>query len=107
MSPTVWVSQDDGRLDLSDAARFGELRPLFHRDIYPDNVDDQAPLVMARLRAELAEFDFERDYLCLVGSLLYATAAGLVLAQYRPPGAALRVLRYDRGERRYYDATLE
>lgn len=106
MVPAVYVPQFDGKLDISDAARFGEVRVLFNRDLYPDDAEDRMPRVVEHVRRQLGEFDPEIDYLCLVGSPIYQAVCFRVLGEVLPAGQPIRALRFDRIERAYYDLTI-
>lgn len=106
--PVVFVPQFNGRLDISDAERFGKLRVLFNREIYPDTIDDVMPSVMERVRLELSRFRPDVDYLLLVGSPVHQAACFLTLGRLLGDRApAVRTLRHDRVEGRYYVAALE
>ena len=96
----VYVTQNDGRFDLTDLNRFGELVVLFNRDIYPDNAGEMTG-VMKRAYDVLREFNPLLDFLCLVGSPVYVAACAYVLGDrgLHP----VRLLRYDRHERAYYE----
>lgn len=97
--PQVWVPYYDGRLDLSDAERFGSIIVISRRDVYPDDADERMPEVAAEATSFLRHFDPRQDYLCLVGSPVHLATCCLVLGSqvHRP----IRMLRYDRMERRY------
>lgn len=107
MTPSkVYIPQNDGRFDLSDAARFGALVTVFRHDLYPDNVDDEIVGATAHAGIVLRNFDFDHDYLMLVGSPLYQAICCVVLGLRMPAPAKLRVLRYDRIERGYYEVPI-
>jgi hypothetical protein len=97
--------QDDGRYDLSDARRFGELVVLFKKDLYPDDANDGASDAMRRAYDTLHDFDPEADYLCLIGSPLYVAMCSYALGDLgKQP---VRLLRYDRLESCYYEIKLQ
>jgi hypothetical protein len=98
---TVYVTQHDGRFDLGDAARFGETKVVYRRDLFPDEIDEQLPAVMERARHVLCHFDVTQDYLCLIGSPLYVAICAYMLGRMNKFPAKL--LRYDKIERRYYE----
>jgi hypothetical protein len=101
---TVWVVQDSGRLDLSDASRYGALRTIFTGELFPDNADERAAKAMEHAYHTLRQFQPEIDYLCLVGSPLYTAMCAYVLGDLAM--APLRLLRFDRIEQRYYEVSL-
>lgn len=105
MSGRVMVVQNDGRFDLSEARRYGELVSIFDkRDLYPDNANDEIEAVMKTAYDALHAFDPEKDFLCLVGSPLYTAACCYVLGDMgKKP---VRLLRFDKLLDGYYEVKL-
>lgn len=101
---TVYVVQDDGRHKLGDARRYGELSVIFRDDIYPDDVDEQMPVIMVRAYEALHNFSPLNDYLALVGAPAYAAICSYVLGDMgvKP----VRLLRFDRHEHAYYPVVI-
>lgn len=97
----VYITHDDGRFDLGDAKRFGDLVTVTSRDFYPDNVDAQIPKVWKRAKGILQDFKPATDYLCLVGSPIIISLCSVVLGQLFPT-RKIMVLRFDRHEQAYY-----
>lgn len=104
MSGKVYVSQDDGRFDLSDARRYGEIITIFRKDVYADNAADRMPSIMQRAYDALSTFDPSQDYLALVGSPLYTAICSYVLGDrgINP----VRMLRFDKLESAYYSVSI-
>lgn len=96
----VYVTQHDGHFDLDDAMRYGQLKVIFTRDIYPDDADEQMPKQCERALRVLADFDADRDYLCLIGSPLYVAACSWALGALGIK--RFNVLRFDKIEKAYY-----
>lgn len=101
---TVYIPHHNGKIDTSDATRYGDLRVIFRREVFPDDVDDQIPVLIRRAQDSMADFDPEVDYLALVGSPLYVSLCSFILGNSH---SFIRVLRFDRMERAYYEIDLE
>jgi hypothetical protein len=104
MTARVFVSQDDGRFDLSDARRYGEVVTIFRKDLYADDAADEMPGVMQRAYDALADFKSD-DYLCLVGSPVYTAVCSYVLGDKGI--TPVRLLRFDRVEQAYYPIAIQ
>lgn len=95
----VYLPHSTDRFDVEDAKRFGSLRVIFRKELYPDEVDDLMESITTRAEDALAEFDPDADYLCLIGSPIYTALCAFLIGRQH---ASFRALRYDRLERRYY-----
>lgn len=106
--PRVYVCHHDGLrerpLDLSDAERFGALRVVLGREIFPDDVDTMVPASINRARMILADFNPEEDFLLLVGSPLHIAICVAIIGATH---LQFRVLRYDRVHRGYYPVDID
>lgn len=102
--PKVYVPQDDGRHDLDNARRFGTIVAIWNKDLYPDNANEQIPEIMRRAYDVLHDFNPQYDFLCLVGSPVYTAICSYVLGDSAKQ--PLRLLRFDRLERAYYEIKL-
>lgn len=111
MTPRVFIPHYDRRkgFDVSDLERFGQTVVLSDRDVYPD---DTLTTIQYDIRGKLRDFDFDRDYLCLIGSPVLLAIAIEWLGRARADTEAaedgdggqlmMQLLRYDRLERQYY-----
>ena len=99
---TVYVPQDDGTKDFSDAARFGEIHVIRRRFIYPDEfVDGRGlPEDIVNLFEDIVyeQYDGDRDYVLPYGDLVQVIHFCSCIVAF---GKRLRLLRYDRHERAY------
>lgn len=97
--PKVYVIQDNGKLNLSDAKRFGELVPLIERDAFPDDADERMGAIYNIMISKLAHFDADNDYILLTGAP-EAIAMAFFILGYRETG--IQALKWDRENRGYY-----
>tara|TARA_Y100001951_G_C11165805_1_gene197386 strand:+ start:141 stop:458 length:318 start_codon:yes stop_codon:yes gene_type:complete len=65
----VWVFQKKHDLDFTPAAKYGELRFLFRRGFYPDDVSDYRRFVERKCDLMLKEFNPLTDYVIPIGCL--------------------------------------
>ena len=77
--PRVFVIQAHGKYDLSDLRRYGEIIPLFTKDLYPDNAQERMNEAVFRARNMLRDFRPSRDFICLTGCTAYMAMVGMVL----------------------------
>jgi hypothetical protein len=103
--PQVWVPHSDGRLDISDACRFGTPIVISRRDVFPDNGDVRMPALLEEAHSYLQHYDPEQDYLCLIGSPVHLAVCSYVLGSLGM--SPVRLLRYDRQEKCYYPLLIE
>lgn len=103
--PQVWIPHSDGRLDISDAKRFGTTIVISRRDVYPDDADIRMPALFNEAHSYLKHFDPEQDYLCLIGSPVHLAMCSYVLGSLGV--SPVRLLRYDRQEKQYYPILIE
>ena len=96
--PRVFVIQDDGSRDFSDARRFGELVPLFERDAYPDDAEQRVEVMLQIVEAKMQDFNPIHDSILLTGDpLAIAIVAGWALAN-----EVVFFLKWDKENRRYF-----
>lgn len=98
--PRVFVIQAHGKYDLSDIRRYGEVIPLFTRDIYPDCASERMAEAVARAKDLLEGFRWDVDFICLTGCTAYMAMVGMVLTQLGIKRVTF--LRFDRKEKSYY-----
>lgn len=98
---TVYVPHSDGRFDLSDARRFGELKVLFTKELFPDDAAERMPNVLREAYGQLGDFDPGTDYLVLVGAPVYSALCTYVLGDMGK--TPVRMLRFDREAQGYYE----
>ena len=97
----VFIIQDDGSRDFSDARRFGQLVPLVERDIFADDAEERSAKVAAIIDAKLRDFLPKFDYILLTGDPAAIISVGLWLG-YAYGGQAVRVLKWDKENHGYY-----
>ena len=101
----VFVVHDDGRFMLDDARRYGDIHVVFDREMFPDSANKAMPGVMRRAYDVLAGFNADTDFLCLIGSPVYTAVCAYVLGDcHLHP---VRMLRFDRIEKQYYEITIQ
>ena len=98
----VFVIQDDGRRDFSKAKKFGELVPMIERDVFPDDAEERQEVVYKIIRRKLDDFMPLYDSVLLTGDPVALVTVGMEL-QRRFPDERIRILKYDRENRDYYD----
>lgn len=99
MSSRVFVVNDSGRLDFSDAERFGVLMTLTRKvNVYEPNS------IRRELERGLESFDEETDYLCVGGNLVANAIALMCLKDGLRK--KVQLLIYDALESRYMDRTI-
>lgn len=103
--PTAYVVQDDGRFNLSDVRRFGEIQVVYTKEIYADNAEEMMPKVIKRAYDVLQNFKPNEDFLVLVGAPMYTAVCSYVLGDLAK--TPVRLLRYDRVESSYYQVTIQ
>ena len=69
MTNKVWVMQKKSDLDFAPAKEYGELRYLFRRGFYPDDVSDYRRLVERKCEAMVYDFNPWTDFIIPVGCL--------------------------------------
>ena len=100
----VFVIQDDGKRDFSNAERFGELEPLIGRDAFPDNAVVRVPRMTEIIRAKLKDFRPLHDYLLLTGDPIAISIASSILMEQGI--ASYKCLKWDRENRGYYEVRI-
>jgi len=112
--PIVWVTQDHVRIvngkevpvhDISPAKEFGEIRYVIGRDVKPWNPTEALP----QIRAALADFRADIDYLLLIGSPLQLTDlyAMAIDKAYQDGFSHVRRLYWHNGSRKYVELLVE
>jgi hypothetical protein len=103
----VFIIQDDGKRDFSQAAKIGELQALIGRDVFPDEAEERGDTVQRIIAARLSSgFDPARDFILLTGDPFAIIAVGVWLgATY--PDHAFNVLKYDSENKGYFVITLK
>ena len=102
---TVYITQDDGRLDLSPLNRYGEQNALFGRSIYPDDAEERVPVMYGIARNKLSKFNPDKDYLALAGDPVSVTVAVSVLTRHleHTGYTSFKVLKWDGIAKGYYE----
>ena len=97
---TVYVVQENPKVDVVSATRFGELKALADKSeqmhLRPENI-------INNLKKQLRCFN-DADYLLLLGDPALIGAAMTVASNYN--NGNVKVLKWDRIEKMYYPVTL-
>lgn len=104
---TVYVPQfneDRNKIDISDLHRYGAVRVLTSRHVYPDD-DEPGAYVLKVVTRALQGFDPNTDYLALVGSYVHMAACLYALGALGKTPVAL--LCYDRVFNQYYPVDVD
>lgn len=91
----VWVVHPV-KDDIRAALRFGNIRYIGDRYVYPDELGEDGQMpgdTVCPIYAAASNFDPELDYLLLVGDQVQVAAMSAVLFKLK---SRFRVLRYDR-----------
>ena len=100
----VFVIQGDPRKNMLPAEEYGEIVTIFDApaQIIPGGLS--LSNVCSVLRGSLKDFDFDEDYIMLNGDplIIGLTTRYLLDKLDRPSNALLKVLKWDRQEKRYY-----
>lgn len=104
----VWVvCHNHKKADLTSAERYGELKYINPRYIYPDELDEDGSLPREfsdRLLHAVGEFFVNDDYMLMFGDDLQQLAlTSMISAVY---GTSFKVLRWDRIEKCYIPAII-
>ncbi len=101
----VFIIQDDGNRDFSDAQRFGELVPMVAGGVFPDDSNERVDSALGIMGSLLQGFDPHRDYLLLTGDPALIIMAGLLVGSAHTL-VPIQCLKYDRESRAYYKITI-
>lgn len=104
-SPHVFIVQDDGSRDFSDAARYGRLVPLVGKDVYPDEAEMRVQVVCEIIEAKMKGYRPGIDFILLTGDPVALMAVGLYLGCVHGVKKH-RTLKYDREARGYYEVQI-
>lgn len=105
MQNQVFIIQDDGNRDFSKAEKFGRLIPMIERDVFPDDADERVEAIHGIIRAKLNNFNPLYDFVLLTGDPVALVVVGMEL-QRRFPDEVVRLLKYDRENRGYYQVSV-
>lgn len=102
--PRVFVTQENAMLNYAPAEHFGEVVFLTSRETSPIAGSLANATIVDEVSRRLADFDFERDYICPSGSPTVTGVAFFLLGQQTaraPANRTLRVLRWSNRDRVY------
>lgn len=105
---TVYIPHNDGAYkDYSDAKRYGELHFIGHFGVYPDTVHHEHHTLPEEITAPLnraaADYDSEEDFVIPTGDIvLVCYFVSLLTLMHK----TIRLLKYDRIERAYYQVAM-
>lgn len=107
--PRVYVVQEQGKLDYSDAERFGEVKFLTRFEYNGLRNSHRNKLVTSDIRLGLADFHPDRDYLLMTGSpVSMGYAFWLVMLKASQAGhSKLNILQWDRESYQYRHIVFE
>jgi len=95
--PTVYVIQEQPRLNYADAQRFGELMFVCQYDFSPGENSRFNEIIRHSIQESLHHYNSEHDFLLLVGDpVLIGLAMSYALAK-----GPVNVLKWDKGGKRY------
>lgn len=102
---TVYVTQNDGRLDLNPLNKYGGQCALFGRSIYPDDAEERIKVMYEIAHNRLAKFNPDQDYLALAGDPVSVAMAVSVLTRLLENTGhdGFRVLKWDGIAKGYYE----
>ncbi len=94
-------------LDINDLNRYGEISYVFTRSIFPDEVDEVMSSIDSTIRAHLSRegFDANRDFFAMIGDPLLMASVVSIATTLNPAGP-LRLLKFDKFYKRYYEGRL-
>lgn len=101
---TVFVTQENHRLNYSDAERFGEVVFVNAAEYNPNPNSKANELIEQNIAAELGDFDPQEDYLLLSGdpiSMILCFNHTAEIARRKFDIHAVRVLKWDGHSRMY------
>lgn len=109
---TVYVTQENSRLNYSDAERFGEIEFLTDREYNPIPGSKRNARTMTDIYTGLSGFDPTKDHLLLSGDpIIMALAVNVVAEKSRrnagPYHGKISVLKWDGQKRRYNPIVLD
>lgn len=96
-NPTVYVVQEQPRLNYADAQRFGELMFVCQYDYSPGENSRFNEVIRHSVQETINQFDHLTDHLLLVGD---PVLIGLVMS-YALDKGPINVLKWNKGLRRY------
>lgn len=104
MSSTVYICQASPEHNYASLERFGTIRKIATRSIYPDEAETRAKHLADWSLQQLAQFDPDVDFIALAGdpaiiSIVTAIAMSRAFQRGRP---YIRLLKWDRNEQAYY-----
>ena len=101
---TVYVAQQDDRKNLKAAARFGELKFIFTRGVFPDNQQERTVEMLRIARRVLKDFNPEHDYIVPIGD---PVSIALIAAVVSETWEVLPLLKWDGENEAYYPVIID
>lgn len=98
----VFIIQDNGGRNFSNAKRFGELIPILERDVFPDDVKQRLPIMQKIIMAKLKDFNAARDRILLTGDPVAIFIVGRQLSVCEK----VTLLKWDSENKGYFEVTV-
>lgn len=102
---TVFVTQENPKLDYAPAERFGDVRFITKREWSSIRGSINNQELLREIKAALATFNPDTDYFVITGSPVVAALVFIVYGQLRLPLAPM-ALRWSNRDRVYQPVTL-
>lgn len=102
----VFIIQNDGTKNFNRARRFGELRTILKRGVFPDELDDRLSTMIYAVRASLNDFDPNQDYVLLNGDPVSIALVSAYLFSHFP-NHYIRLLKWFPEEKGYLCVEVE
>jgi len=108
----VYVTQENPRLNYSDAERFGTIKFLSVYDYSPNGNSKRNEKLLEGLHRDLRGFDPMRDHVLLTGdpvviAIVFQIVAGQVLEGMCPDHGDISLLKWDGQNRKYNQIVID
>lgn len=101
---TVFVIQQDDKKNLRAASRFGEIKYIFTRGVFPDDQQERAKEMVRIARKVLSDFNPTTDYVVPIGDPVSITIVAALLSELHE---VIPVLKWDGEFEAYYPVTID
>jgi len=101
---TVYIIQQDDKKNLRAAGRFGAIKYLFTRGVFPDNQQERVKEMIRIARKILQDFDPKTDYIVPIGDPVSITIVAAILSEMYE---IIPVLKWDGEAEAYYPVTID
>lgn len=98
----VWVTQTNRRFNIEPARDYGELNVLWPEG---QGATYATGAAIGRLKVELSKFNYEKDYLLLIGDPVLIAITAAVVSYWT--NGRFNLLKWDRQESKYIPIKVE